>query len=127
MRSIGLAEITFDSAAEFGIAPEELVADDHRPCQQLAARIRRSFPGAIVPSAALPGTSNVVLFGPRVAAPYLVAPVADLDVPASITADHGRPPVSLRSLVRFKGQPHAALAAWQTGTSFGFVEPDWSL
>ena len=123
----GLAEITFDSAAEFGIAPEELVADDHRPCQQLAARIRRSFPGAIVPSAALPGTSNVVLFGPRVAAPYLVAPVADLDVPASITADHGRPPVSLRSLVRFRGQPHAALAAWQTGTSFGFVEPDWSL
>ena len=22
---------------------------------------------------------------------------------------------------------HAALAAWQTGASFGFVEPDWSL
>jgi hypothetical protein len=123
----GLPEITFHSAAEFGISAEELVADDHSACQQLAARIRTGFPGAIVPSAALPGTRNVVLFGPRVAAPYLVAPVAAIDVPASITADHGRPPVSLRSLVRFRGDRHPGLDAWLAGDGFTFAEPDWSL
>jgi RES domain-containing protein len=123
----GLPEITFDSAAEFGIDAEELVADDHGACQRLAARIRTNLAGVIVPSAALPGTCNVVLFGPRVAAPYLVEPIAEIDVPASITADHGRPPVSLRSLVRFAGDPHAALAAWQRGADFAFAEPDWSL
>jgi hypothetical protein len=123
----GLPEITFQSAREFGISAEELVADDHGACQSLAARIRTLFPGVVVPSAALPGTRNVVLFGPRVAAPYLTRPVAAIDVPASITADHGRPPMSLRSLVRFRGDSHAALAAWRAGSTFAFAEPDWSL
>jgi RES domain len=122
-----LAEITFDTALQFAITAEQLVADDHAACQQLAGRLRDQAPGAIVPSAALPGTRNVVLFGPRVAAPYLTRPVSAIDIPASITADHGRPPISMRSLVRFKGDPHAALTAWRQGASFRFAEPDWSL
>jgi hypothetical protein len=122
-----LPEITFDSADQFDITPEDLVSNDHRACQQLAGSLRAHIPGMIVPSAALPGTRNVVLFGPRVAAPYLIRPVSALDIPASVTAQDGRPLTSLLSLVRFVGQLHAALAAWEHGTHFRFVEPDWSM
>jgi hypothetical protein len=122
-----LPEITFDTAEAFGITADQLIADDHSACQELAGRLRGQTPGAIVPSAALPGTRNLVLFGPRVAAPYLTRPVASIDIPASITADHGRPPLSLRALVRFRGDTHPALTAWRQGTGFQFREPDWSL
>lgn len=121
-----LPEITFDSAEQFGITAGDLVSDDHRACQQLAGVLRHEIPGMIVPSAALPGTRNVVLFGPRVAAPYLIRPLSSLDIPASVTAEHGRPLTSLLSLVRFVAQLHPALDAWNRGTVFRFVEPDWS-
>ena len=120
-----LPEITFANAERFGITAEQLVGDDYVPCQGLAVRLRAEVEGLIVPSAALPGTRNVVLFGPRVAAPYLTNPVSTLDVPAGITADGGRPPTSLRSIVRFAGDRHAALDAWSGGSDFRFVEPDW--
>lgn len=122
-----LTEITFDSAEFFGITAEQLVGDDRGACQELARRLRMQIPGAIVPSAALPGTRNVIIFGPRVAAPYLVEPVSRLDIPASITADGGRPLLSLLSMVRFVGHPHAALDAWSEGERFEFTEPDWSI
>jgi hypothetical protein len=122
-----LPEITFDSAGIFGIVAGELVSDDQSVCRQLGRRLRLELPGAIVPSAALPGTRNVVLFGPRVAAPYLTDPVSTLDLPASITAQDGRPLVSLIDIVRFKGDPHPALDAWESETAFRFSEPDWSL
>jgi hypothetical protein len=122
-----LLEIGFDTADQFGIGPEELVADDRSACQQLAARLRGQVPGIVVPSAALPATRNVVLFGPRVAAPYLTEPVSTLDVPAGITAEHGRPLLSLLDLVRFVGDPHPALEAWKQGVSLSFVEPEWAL
>jgi hypothetical protein len=122
-----LPEITFATAERFGITAEQLVGDDYGPCQDLASRVRAQVEGLIVPSAALPGTRNVVLFGPRVAAPYLTRPVDSLDIPASITADGARPPGSLRELVRFAGDRHAALDAWQNGTEFRFAEPNWSL
>lgn len=122
-----LPEITFDSADQFGITAEDLVSDDYRACQELAGALRGQMPGMIAPSAALPGTRNVVLFGPRVAAPYLIRPVSSLDIPASVTAEDGRPLTSLLSLVRFVGQLHPALAAWEHGIHFRFVEPDWSV
>jgi len=122
-----LPEISFDTAGQFGITAEDLVADDRSACQQLAAQLRPRVPGIVVPSAALPATWNVVLFGPRVAAPYLTQPVSTLDIPASITAEHGRPPLSLLDLVRFVGDPHPALEAWRQGLSFGFVEPEWAM
>ena len=120
-----LPEITFATAERFGITAEQLVDDDYGSCQELAVALRAQVEGVIVPSAALPGTRNVVLFGPRVAAPYLTDPVSVLDVPASITADGARPPVSLMSVVRFAGDTHAALSAWRNGIDFRFAEPDW--
>jgi RES domain-containing protein len=122
-----LLEITVDTADQFGITAEDLVADDRTACQQLAAQLRSQVPGLVVPSAALPATRNVVLFGPRVAAPYLTEPVSALDIPASITAERGRPLLALLDIVRFVGDPHPALEAWRQGVSLSFVEPDWAL
>lgn len=123
----GLPEIAFETAGQFGATAEELVADDHTACQQLATQLRGQVPGIVVPSAALPATRNVVLFGPRVAAPYLTEPVSTLDIPASITAEHGRPLLSLLDIVRFVGDSHPALEAWQQGVSHSFVEPEWAV
>jgi RES domain len=120
-------EFAFDTADQFDISAEDLVADDRSTCQELAGQLRGQVPSIVVPSAALPATRNVVLFGPRVAAPYLTEPVSTLDIPASITAERGRPLLALLDIVRFVGDPHPALEAWRQGVSLGFVEPDWPL
>ena len=92
-----------------------------RALPSLAERLRRSgTPGIVVPSAALPGTQNVVLFGPRVGSPYLLEPLGEVDVPASITAHDGRPVASLIDRVRFRGDAHAALEAWQRDEPYVF-------
>jgi hypothetical protein len=126
LRLDDLVRVGFDEAAEHRLRPGDLVSDDHRACHRLARRLRDGgAPGLVVPSAALPGTLNVVLFGARVSAPYLVEPLSDLDVPAGITADGGRPPDTLLDLVRFRGDAHLALEAWRTGRAFHFREPSW--
>jgi hypothetical protein len=123
----GLPRIGFAEAGDHGLRPGDLVSDDLRACHRLADRLRRDgVEGAIVPSAALPGTDNVVLFGERAAAPYLVEPVSGVDVPASLTADGGRPPLGLLDRVRRRGAPHAGLEAWRAGEPFRFAEPSWA-
>jgi hypothetical protein len=123
----GLLRIGFDEADAYGLRPGDLVSDDLRACHRLADRLRADgAPGAVVPSAALPGTDNVVLFGERAAAPYLVEPLSAIDVPASLTADGGRPPLGLLDRVRRRGAPHAALEAWRAGEPFRFAEPSWA-
>jgi hypothetical protein len=124
----GLQEISFDTASEHGLTADDLVADDQAACRALADDLRRTgSPGVIVPSAALPGTRNVVLFGPRVGSPYLLEPLGRIDVPSSITAHDGRPIASLLGSLRFRGDEHAALEAWRLGEPYAFDEPDWSL
>jgi len=123
----GLVRIGFAEAAEQGLRPGDLVSDDLRACHRLADRLRAAgTPGAIVPSAALPGTENVVLFGERAAAPYLLDPLSRVDVPASLTADRGRPPVGVLERVRRRGAPHPALERWRSGEPFRFAEPSWA-
>lgn len=120
-------EITFDNAGKFGIEAAELVEDDPEPCRDLADRLRTEVAGVIVPSAALPGTRNVVLFGSRVASPYLLEPISPIDVAASITAHGGRPIRTLLGIVRYRRDRHRALEAWRHGKSFSFEEPSWEL
>jgi hypothetical protein len=123
----GLLRIGFAEAADHGLRPGDLVSDDLRACHRLADRLRAAgVAGAIVPSAALPGTGNVVLFGERAAAPYLLEPLSRVDVPASLTADGGRPPLGLLERVRRRGAAHAALEAWRAGEPFRFLEPSWA-
>jgi hypothetical protein len=100
---------------------DDLVSDDYEPCRAIADGLRADgAAGLIVPSAALPGTKNVVLFGARVAAPYSSEPLSGIDVPTSITGERGQALVTLLALVRFAGQPHP-------GASFQFEEPSWEL
>jgi hypothetical protein len=98
---------------------EAWVDDDYRACQDLADALRDAGrPGAIVPSAALPGTRNVVLFGGRATAPYQDALLRAADVPASITGEHGTALATLVGLVRFRREPHP-------GADYVFREPAW--
>jgi deoxyhypusine synthase len=114
-----LADITFDNCVtDYGITPEELVGDDYVPTQALARRLRDAGVGGFtVPSAALPGTDNLILFGSRVAHPYLALPSTPDECPTGHLTDGARPAHEVMSLVRFKGSPHAALDTWNaTGT-----------
>jgi hypothetical protein len=110
-----IASITFATAEAWAIDAGDLVSDDYRRCQALADVLRARFSAILVPSAALPGTENLVVFGARAMAAYGRAPVdIALDVPTAPTADGARPPVGLLGLVRHRGEVHAGLRAWSS-------------
>lgn len=118
-------EITWDNAGEFGVSPDDLVADGHEPCQELADRLRAAgVDTLVVPSAALPGTQNVVVLGPRVALPYTARPRRRSDIPAAVAAEDATIPRSLLEVVRRPGTAHPELAAWGRGEPYQFVEPE---
>jgi hypothetical protein len=95
------------------------VADDYTACHDLADTMRESGrAGMIVPSAALPGTRNVVVFGGRTATPYDLSRLGATEVSASITGEHGCALQALIELVRFRGEPHP-------GRDHVFREPSW--
>jgi hypothetical protein len=99
---------------------EAWVDDDYTACHDLAAAMRESGePGLIVPSAALPGTRNVVVFGGRTSAPYGLSGLGATEVAASITGEHGCGLETLVERVRFRGEPHP-------GGGYGFREPSWA-
>lgn len=112
--------IAFDNAGAYGISPSELVSDDYTQCQDLADTLRaRRCPGIVVPSAALPGTANLVLFGVRVPTGYLVEPIdPNLDVPVALTAFPGGATDRIYDLVRYRATPHLALEAFEAGRQF---------
>lgn len=123
-------ELTFGNAPEFGLRARDLVADDHAPCRALAARFRESGPTAFVaPSAALPGTRNLVVLEPRVLVSWNQVPLDEIDWPGSLAAQDGRCPEGLWDEVHYRGsrRKHAALAAWERGEAFRFEEPEVSL
>lgn len=108
-------ELSFDKAGGLGLDPSALVDDDWSHCQAWVASERPS--ALIVPSAALPGTSNVVLYGPRVRSRYGVDPIDPLvDVPCDATAGQAVVLEDLLRQVRWRGDAHAGLEAWRSGT-----------
>lgn len=115
-------EIAFEtSLAEFELPPEDLVGDDHGPCQELADRLRADAAAPkqiVVPSAALPGSRNLVVLGPQVQIPYLWEPIDEGDVPACALTKASQPPEGLPEVVRFSGTPHAELEAWKEGRHY---------
>ena len=114
----GVAHITFDNCSTYGITPDELVGDDYGPTRALAAAVRElGMPGLRVPSAALPGTENVVLFGARVLHPYLAAAITPEEVPTGHLSDGARTPAEVVHIVRWFGAAHTTLDEWKaTGT-----------
>lgn len=118
--------LTFDTAESFDIDPQQLIGDDYGPCQELGEKRLKNLalPNAItVPSAALPGTKNLVVFGPLVGSPYSAEALSPDDVPVSVAADFARPPESLLTLVRHVGARHDEYSAWSKGEHFRFREP----
>lgn len=121
-----VTSITFGNAPDFGLEPGDLVADDYGACQEFAERCRTDddLPRTIrVPSAALPGTENLVIFGSRVLSPYHVDPVEEIDIPAGIVADGAHPLHTLINRTRYVGDPHPQLEAWREGVDWLFDEP----
>lgn len=122
--------LTFDSALGFGIDPANLVADDHEPCRALAARFRDGGPHAfLAPSAALAGTTNLVVLEPHVLTSWSAEVVDEVDWPGCLAAQDGRCPEGLWELVRYRGarSPHPAYAAWRDGDGLVFAEPEVTL
>lgn len=117
----------FDAAERHGLRPGDLVADDHGPCRAFADRVRLdpSAPKAWrVPSAALPGARNLVIFGPRVLSAYGAAPIdPEVDVPAAVAAERATTIEGLLGVVRHRGQRHAELEAWRRGRAYRLDEP----
>ncbi len=116
----------FTTAERFGLnGAEDLIADGHAACRGLAERLRadpRGPESIIVPSAALPGTENVVIFGERVQIPYSWEPISSVDIPACVIAERSQPPTGLLPLVRFRGQSHPALEAHRKGRGYRFPD-----
>jgi RES domain len=100
---------SFERAESVGFAPEALVDDDHERCQAEASRLKRlGFRGLLSPCAALPGSVNLTLFGPRVA----IAWTSDVSLASTIPSEKlvsGHPPRGLVSDVRYYGDPHRGL------------------
>ena len=119
--------LTFDNAVQHGLsAPDQLVADDWDACQAFADDLRANDIRAFTaPSAALPGTRNLVVLDPAVATSYEAEPIGREDFPLAVAAQDGRCPEDLWHLVHYRGArtPHAAYQAWSDGNEFLFEEP----
>jgi RES domain-containing protein len=119
-----VTRVDFRNAEEFDLRePEQLIADDHSACRALGERLRTDprRPKAIcVPSAALPGTENIVIFGERVQIPYSWSPISAVDIPACVVAERSEPPPGVGPLVRHVGDPHPAFDAWREGRRYRF-------
>lgn len=120
-----VAEIDFANSEDWGCTAEELVGDDYAPTQSLALRVRESGANAMtVPSAALPGTHNLVVFGARVMHPYLWSPISPDDVPTGHLTEGGRPAAEVVGCVRWIDIPHAGIQQWRaTGSYDILVDP----
>lgn len=103
---------TFERAAAAGFPPDALVDDDYSRCQDEGQRLREEgFQGVLSPSAALPGTANLTIFGPRIASSWNVRPVLASSIPATEIAV-GSPPEGIVGRVRQRGTSHALLQAY---------------
>jgi hypothetical protein len=122
-------ELKFDNSTDFGLDPEDLVADDHGPCRALARAFRDEGRHAFfAPSAALPGTTNLIVLEPRVLTPWNQRPIDDLDWPGSLASQDGRCPEALWDLTHYRdaGVQHRGLEAWEHGEELVFEEPQVS-
>lgn len=102
---------TFARAEENGLDPKALVEDNYARCQHEARRLRElGYAGVLAPSAALPGATNVTLFGARVASSWGKPAVLASSVSAGVITK-GAPPPGLLARVRQIGAPHDGLVA----------------
>jgi RES domain-containing protein len=121
--------LDFDTAGHWTIDPADLVDDDQRPCRDAANAMRAAGISALIaPSAALPGSHNLVALEPAVVIDYHQEPIDPVDWPTALTAQDGRCPENLWQHVHYRnsGTPHPTLHAWLTGNEFTFEQPEVS-
>ena len=100
---------TFDKAEAAGFPPEALVEDDHERCQAEAAWLQsHQVRGILSPCAALPGSTNLTLFGARKEGDWNSTVKLASTLPSQ-RITRGHPPPGLASKTRFYGQEHSGL------------------
>lgn len=98
---------TFAKAEDAGFAPDALIDDDWTRCQAEGERLRHlGYRGVLTPSAALPGATNVTIFGARILWDWNRAPALASALAATVAAV-GSPPQRLVSHVRRIGDAHS--------------------
>jgi len=103
---------TFDKAEAAGFEPDALVDDDWKRCQDEGRRLRGlGYGGVITPSAALPGATNLVVFGARILWGWRRPSVLSATIPATVAAV-GSPPPGLVGGVRHFDDTHAGLGEY---------------
>lgn len=113
---------TFEKAEDAGFPPDALVDDDHERCQEEAQRlVSLGARGVLSPSAALPGSVNLTLFGRRVEVRWGAKARVASAIPAQKLVT-GHPPTGIVERVRFFGDAHSLLE--QHTTEQARVKPD---
>jgi hypothetical protein len=120
-----VARIDFDDCDTHGRTVDELIGDDYSATQALADTVQATGAQAmIVPSAALPGTHNLILFGVRLLHPYLGEPIGAEEIPTGHLTDGARSAAEVSAHVRWFGNPHPSAEQWKaTGTYDLFDDP----
>ena len=107
---------TFERAEQAGFPPEALIDDDHERCRAEAEWLKRhNVRGVLAPSAALPGSTTLTLFGPRVPVRWTTSRRLASMVPVQQLAA-GAPPGGLVARTRFVGQPHREFETYRART-----------
>jgi RES domain len=117
--------IDFADCEGYGCTADQLVGDDYTPTQDLADAVRASGATAmVVPSAALPGTENLIVFGVRLLHPFLWEPQIPEEIPTGHLTDAARAAAEVASHVRWVGTAHAAAEQYKaSGTYDPFDDP----
>jgi RES domain-containing protein len=103
---------TFEGAEAAGFPAEALVEDDHERCQAEGSwLVSHGVTAVLSPSAALPGSTNVTVFGPRVPVSWNTERRLTSQMPVQKLST-GPPPVGLTARVRYFGEPHPLLASY---------------
>jgi RES domain-containing protein len=103
---------TFELADAAGFDAAALIDDDHERCQAEARWLMgEGARGILSPSAALPGSTNLTLFGARVSVPWGTSVELASAIPAQKLAT-GHPPSGLTARVRYFGQAAPRLQAY---------------
>jgi RES domain-containing protein len=100
---------TFEKAEDAGFPAEALVEDDHERCQAEAEFLKSHGAGGLLsPSAALPGSISLTLFGPRVQGKW----DSTVELASMLPTQRllrGSPPPDLVHRTCYYGQDHSGL------------------
>lgn len=103
---------SFELAESAGFPAEALIHDDRERCQHEADwLIECGARGVLAPSAALPGTTSLTLFGPRVEVPWGTETKLSSEIQVRRVGGQGPPPTGLVDRVRHYGDPYPDSAA----------------